>query len=154
MSVCVCAFVRPSVHPSVCSLFEVPFWRLFAPTSQSWMSKIEKKWSQIWKLLLIGCKITAQKELFFALMPFWYWFFSLRLTVFLPPTFQCQMSKLFRFSIFFGIGATIRIGQDLLCLPYSGFFFITNILARLQKVHFFSSFFLPKLANLSGQNLN
>ena len=53
--------------------FEVPFKRLFAPTSRNRMSKFcwdseslgksnEKKWSHIWKLLLIkGCKIAMQK---------------------------------------------------------------------------------------------
>ena len=57
LSVCVCV----CVCVFTC---EVPFKRLFAPTSQSWMSKKfrdseslgksnVKKWSQIWKLLLI-----------------------------------------------------------------------------------------------------
>ena len=52
LSVCLCVCV------SVCSLFEVPFKRLFAPTSQSQMSKKSrdsqslgqssaKKWSQV-----------------------------------------------------------------------------------------------------------
>ena len=30
-----------------------------------------------------------------------------------------------------GIGATIRIGQEMLCLPYAGFLFITK--GRVQK---------------------
>ena len=66
---CLCPFSkhRPSgpmlsisrnVRLSVCSLFEVPFKHLFAPTSRSWLSKFfrdleslgksnGKKWSQI-----------------------------------------------------------------------------------------------------------
>ena len=58
--VCVCVCV--SVCLCVCSLFEVPFKHIFAPTSQTLMSKILrdseslgksnwKKRSQIWKLI-------------------------------------------------------------------------------------------------------
>ena len=58
MCVCVCGCL------CVFFTFEIPFKRLFAPTSRSWMSQIfrdseslgksnENKWSQIWKLLLI-----------------------------------------------------------------------------------------------------
>ena len=45
-----------------------------------------------------GCKITAQKNLLFS----------------------ANFALIADF--FFGIGATIRIGQELLCLPYAGFF--------------------------------
>ena len=60
---CVCLFI-----------FEVPFKRLFAPTSSSWMIKIlraskslgksnGKKWSHIWKLLLMkDVKLPRQKK--------------------------------------------------------------------------------------------
>ena len=114
-----------------------------------------------------GCKITMQKKIVlgkFCLIEqdfFWYQSLSLRLMVFLPPTFQLPMSKLFRFSEylgksngkkwsqigkllfikgvklplkksqfyckfsllagFFGIGATIRIGREILFLLYTGF---------------------------------
>ena len=63
-NVCVCVCL------SVCLFtFEVPFKHLFAPTSQSWMSKTfryseslgkinGKKWYHIWKLLLMkGVKL-------------------------------------------------------------------------------------------------
>ena len=88
---CVCLFT-----------FEVRFKYLFAPNSQSQMSKVikdseslgqskEKKWSQIWKLLLIkGVKSPRkQKFVFGRILPyltwfFWYWCFSLPLTVFCP----------------------------------------------------------------------
>ena len=65
------------VHTSVCVFtFEVPFKRLFAPTSQSWISKSfraleslvkgnAKKWFQIWNCLLIGgIKLQHKKSLF------------------------------------------------------------------------------------------
>ena len=54
------------------------------------------------------------------------------------PTSQSPMSKLFRFSNFtllagfFGIGATIRIGGKMLCLPYEGFFLNTLLLGTLK----------------------
>ena len=232
-------FVRPSVCVSVCSLFEVPFNGLFAPTSRSRMSNIfrdseslgksnGKKWSQKWTFLVWKLsKIAAQKKSFF--LHFFSVFFGFRyfLTVFLPPfpevgcpiflvirnpwgnviersglryeiflfenclksprkkkgfflhfftfevpfnglfapTFQSRMSNIFRDTeslrksngkkwstiwtfyfgsglksprkkVFFccwfclgppsyGIGATIRIGREMLCLPYAGFFFIS-----------------------------
>ena len=71
---------RPSVRVSVCLsvfTFEVPFKRLFAPTSQSRMSNIfresesfgkrnGKKWSQIWTFFVWKwSKIAAQKKSFF-----------------------------------------------------------------------------------------
>ena len=67
-------FVRPCVCLCVCSLFEVPFKRLFAPTSQSRMSNIfrdseslgksnGKKWSQILTFLLKnGVKLPRRKK--------------------------------------------------------------------------------------------
>ena len=97
------------VCPPVCSLFEVPFKHLFAPTSRILMSKIfrfleslrksnGKKWSQLWKKMAYkGCKIAAQKKLFF------FGKFCLTIRIF------C-------------IGANICIGQEMLCLRYSGFF--------------------------------
>ena len=70
--------VRPSVCPSVCVFtFEVPFKRLFAPTSPSWMSNIFRdseslgksngmKWSQIWTFLFENCqKLPRKKTVFF-----------------------------------------------------------------------------------------
>ena len=70
-------FVRPSVRVSVCSLFEVPFNGLFAPTSQSRMSNIfrdsesvgksnGKKWSQIWTFLFKNCLKSPRKKKFFS----------------------------------------------------------------------------------------
>ena len=49
----------------------------------------------------------------------------------------CALDDFFRFSTkigfrgilgppSYGIGATFRIGQEMLCLPYAGFFFIKN----------------------------
>ena len=72
----------PSVCPSVCPsfrvfTFEVPFKRLFAPTSQSRMSNIfrdseslgksiGKKWSQIWTFLFEIClKLPRLKKVSF-----------------------------------------------------------------------------------------
>ena len=97
--ICVCV--------SVC-LFtsEVPFTGLFAPPSQSRMSKIlkdleylgksnGKKWSQIWKLLLIKGVISPRRKKVFTD------FFSLHLFTFFKrlsaPTSQSPMSKLYRF---------------------------------------------------------
>ena len=68
-----------SLCPSVCVFtFEVPFKRLFAPTSQSRMSNIfrdleslgksnKKKWFQIWTFLFESClKLPRKKKFFFA----------------------------------------------------------------------------------------
>ena len=83
------------------------FQRLFNPISQSPMSKLFRileplgksngeKWSQIQKLLPIkGVKSLCKKSL-------------------LLPNFALLAS-------FFGIGATICIGWEMLCLPYAGF---------------------------------
>ena len=88
--------------------FEVPFNGLFAPTSQSWMSNIfldwkclgksnEKKWSNIWTFLFgSGLKSPRKKKFFFC------WF------CLGPPSY--------------GVRATVRIGREMLCLPYAGFF--------------------------------
>ena len=75
-------YVDLSICVSVCLsdrlfTFEVPFKRLFAPTSQNQMSKIlrdseslggrnEKKWFELWKLLLIkGVKTQNKKKFVF-----------------------------------------------------------------------------------------
>jgi hypothetical protein len=91
--------------------FLVFFNGLFAPTSQSQMSNIfrdseslgksnGKKWSNIWTFLFgSGLKFPCKKKVFF------FCWFCLG-----PPSY--------------GIGATIRIGREMLCLPYAGFFCI------------------------------
>ena len=80
MSVClsVCLSVRLFT-------FEVPFKRLFAPTSRSRMSNIVrdseslgksngKNWSQIWKILLESClKSPRKKSLFWLILPYKRW---------------------------------------------------------------------------------
>ena len=105
--------VRLCVCPSVCLLvclftFEVPFNSLFAPTSRSRTSNIfrdseslgksnGKKWSNIWTFLFgSGLKSPRNNKVFFC------WF------CFGAPSY--------------GIGANIRIGREMLCLPYAGFF--------------------------------
>ena len=78
--------VRPSVCPSVCVfIVEVPFKRLFAPTSRSRMSNIfrdseslesnGKKWSQIGTFLFgSGLKLQCKKSLFFwMILPYKTW---------------------------------------------------------------------------------
>ena len=103
------------VHPTVVSV--LPFKRLFAPTCRSWMSKIfrdleslgksnGKKWSQIWKLLLIkGVKLLRKKKFVFGrILPYWAGFFCYRFFSLTPfnglfaPTSWSPRSKLFRFS--------------------------------------------------------
>ena len=98
---CVCL----SVCLSVCLFtFEVPFNGLFAPTSRSRMTKFlrdsessgksnGKKWSQIWKLLLIkGVKLRWQKSflLFFCIC-------SLHLNVYWPPLQKVQCPNFLAF---------------------------------------------------------
>ena len=85
--------------------FQVPFKCFFAPTSQSWISKYfrdleslwksnAKKWSQIWKLLLIkGVKSPRRKKV---LTNFFHLFTPFK-RIF-APTSQSPMPKLFRFS--------------------------------------------------------
>ena len=102
-----CPSVCVFVCPSVCLFtFEVPFNDLFAPTSQSQMSNIfrdsefvgksnGKKWSNIWTFLFGSGLKSPRKKRFFC------WF------CIGPPSY--------------GIGATIRIGREMLCLPYAGF---------------------------------
>ena len=100
----VCLSICPSVRVFT---FEVPFKRLFAPTSQSRMSNIfrdseslgksnGKTWPQIWTFLF----------------GWFFWFFKKIwfLGILGPPSY--------------GIGATIRIGREMLCLPYAGFLII------------------------------
>ena len=78
--------VRPSVCVYVCSLREVPFNGLFAPTSRSRMSNIfrdseslgkssGKKWSHIWKFLFgSGLKSPRIKKFYFLLiLPYKTW---------------------------------------------------------------------------------
>ena len=86
-----------------------PFKRLFASTSRSPMSKLFRfleslgkrnwmKWSKIWKCLLInGAK---------------------SLCIFFPLATFALLAR------FFGIGATIYIGREMLCLPYARFLFL------------------------------
>ena len=85
-----------------------PFKHLFTPTSQGPISKLfrfsklleksnGKKWFQVWKLLLIkGVKSPCKKK-------------------FTPP------ANLPYYQNFFGIGATILIGREMLCLLCAGF---------------------------------
>ena len=101
----VCSSVCLSVCQSVCLFtFEVTFKRIVAPTSQSRMSKVfrdsesfgksnGKNWSRIWKLLVIkGVKLPRAKKIVLGhILPywtkfFWYWCFSLLLTVFFPKS--------------------------------------------------------------------
>ena len=99
------------------------FKRLVAPSSRSPMSKSlryskflgksnGKKWSQTWKLLLIkGVKSPRKKIVFF-----------------FRRTLPFKQD-------FFGIGATIRIGQEICCLPYAGF--LTQVSAQnFLSLHF------------------
>ena len=78
--------VRLSVCLSVCLFtFEVPFQRLFYPTSQSLMSNIFraseslgksnwKKWSHIWPFLFENCQKSPSKKKFFLLiLPYKTW---------------------------------------------------------------------------------
>ena len=110
-------FVHPSVSVIFVCLFtfEVPFKHIFAPASQSRMSKINgdseslgksngKKWSQIYKLLLIkSVKFPRKKKYFldkFCLTE-QVFLVSIFLTSFnniFAPTSQSPMSKLLRFS--------------------------------------------------------
>ena len=98
--------------------FSVFFNGLFDPTSQSRISNIfrdseslgkrnGKKWSNIWTFLFgIGLKSPRKKNFF--------------LLIFLgPPSY--------------GIGATIRIGREMLCLPYAGFLF--TIMHHMEEWH-------------------
>ena len=154
-------FVRLSVCVSVRPFtFEVPFKRLFAPTSRSWMSKIfryaeslgksnKKKWSQIWTFLFgSGLKARPKKKLFFLLiLPYktcwkprfpmderplvkgYITTFSIYLDVFecLRFGWSLPLKKKKGFlgilgPPYRGIGATISIGREMICLPYAGFF--------------------------------
>ena len=57
-----------------------------------------KKWSNIWTFLFVSGLKSPRKKKFFCCCRFWLG----------PPSY--------------GIGATIRIGREMLCLPYAGFF--------------------------------
>ena len=105
---CKIAAAKKLFFTDLCYLF-TRFKRLFAPTSQSLTSKLfrylellgkiyKKKWSQIVKLLLImGVKSPRKRSFFFCEF--------------------CLTSRIF------GIGATICIGREMLCLPYVGFLY-------------------------------
>ena len=109
------------------STFEVPLNGLFAPISRSRMSNIfrdleslgksnGKKWSNIWTLLFESGLKSPRKKKFFCC---WFcltnhggnhasrWIIGF-LGILGPPSY--------------GIGAIIRIGREMLCLPYAGFF--------------------------------
>ena len=97
-----------SVRVSVCLFtFEVPFKRLFAPTSRSRMSNIlrdseslgksnGKKWSQIWTFLFKNCLKSPRKKKVF----FFTFFGLLRFSVFFNGLFASssrnRMSNIFR----------------------------------------------------------
>ena len=147
-----CSSVCLSVCPSVCVFnFEVPFKRLFAPSSQSRMSNTfrdseflgksnEKKWSQTW-FFWNWSKIAKQKKIFFWLI--------LPYKIRRKPGFPMDKRPLVeghivKFSIFlkkivfaflwffqffkhFGFFGILGppycgIGWEMLCLPYAGFF--------------------------------
>ena len=99
-----------SVCPSVC--LSVCLSVHFAPTSQSWMSNIfrnseslrksnGKKWSNI-GTFLFGSGLKSPRKKKVCLG---------------PPSY--------------GIGATICIGREMLCLPYAGFFSLITPLSRV-----------------------
>ena len=101
--------VCQSVRLSVCVFtFEVPFKRLFAPISRSWMSNIfrdskslgksNENWlSQIWTFLLKnGLKLPLQKKFF--LTDFFLHLFTFEVPLYrlFAPTSQSWVSKIFR----------------------------------------------------------
>ena len=102
--------------------FEVPFNGLFAPTSQSRMPNIYrdseslgksngKKWSNIWTFFFgSGLKSLRKKKFFF------FCWFCLG-----PPSY--------------GIGATIRIGREMLCLLYAGFL-LKKVDSQFQRLQY------------------
>ena len=74
----------------------------------------KKKWSQILKLLLIkGVKLPHKKSLFLGKF--------------------CLTEQ-----NFFGIGATIYIGREILCLPYVGF-----LATKLKKSNDYTEYTVP-----------
>ena len=112
--------------------FEVPFKGLFAPTSRSRMSNIfrdseslgksnGKKWSNIWTFLFGNGLKSPRKKKFFVVVAY----FALQNMVetTLPPSY--------------GIGATIRIGREMLCLPYAGFFLENSFSSLFFCIHIF-----------------
>ena len=82
--------------------FEVPFKCLFAPTSQSWMSKtfkdskslgksIGKKWSQIWTFLIKnGLKSPRRKKKFLQKKFLIFSLLRYCLNVFVPPFLEVE----------------------------------------------------------------
>ena len=139
-------FVRLSVRVSVCLsvcvfTFEVPFKRLFAPTSRSRMSNIfrasetlgksnGKKWSHIWTFLFENCQKWSRKKSFF---------FADFAGLFQWGGYITTWAVILRYEAvilvwcgFWGIlgppsygsGATIRIDREIQCLPYAGFLLI------------------------------
>ena len=97
--------------------FEVPFKRLFAPTSPSRMSNIFRDSESLWKsygkklsqnlkkIPIKGVKSLRKKKVFFSAN-------SGLLNSLIIRSIKSR---------FYGIDATIRIGQEMLCLPYAGF---------------------------------
>ena len=170
-----------SVCPCVCLFtFEVPFKCLFAPTSQSRMSKIfrdseslgksnGKKWSQIWTfvlLLILSYKICWKPRFPLDERPLVERFIA-------NIGISLDVFEFLRFGWFFpffkkigflgilgppyrGIGATIRIGQEMLCLPYAGFFW-GKMLLLIHYIYISTMVFnytQMKMANLSPTSPN
>ena len=85
LSITISRFVRLSVRPSVCLYvreftFEVPFQRLLAPTSQSWMSNIFRDSESLGKVMkrsvlrfeiFFGKCLKSPKKIVFLEMLFW-----------------------------------------------------------------------------------
>ena len=136
--------------------FKVPLKRFIAPTSQSWMSKIcrdseslgksnWKKWSQIWKLLLIkGVKLLHKKVSFwgnFALLSRVF-LVSMFLTLFnglFAPISQSPMSNPFEFSESLGKINRKKWSQIWKLLLIKG----VKLPRQKKKVFFLIFFFFP-----------
>ena len=96
--VCICVFS--------CSLFEILFKCLLAPTSQSWMSKLlryseslgkssGKKWGQIWTFLLKNGRKSPRREKF--LLDFFNLFtFEVPFKRLFAPANWSRMPKMFK----------------------------------------------------------
>ena len=119
----------PYVCVCVCSLFEVPFKHLFAPPSQSPMSKLfkflkslgksyGKKWSNIWKLLLIKGVKSLRIKIFF----FFFFFF-------------CEFCRIFLVSVL--LSALV----ERFYVSHMRYFLVNCLKAHLH-LKFFKCFFL------------
>ena len=120
--------------------FLVFFNGLFVPTSWSWMSNIfkdseslrksnGKKWSNIWTFLFgSGLKLPRNKKFFFCWVCLG------------PPSY--------------GIGATICIGREMLCLSYAGFWQKCRIplFQIFFRIFFFFLQIFTKIWNLPSQS--